>query len=903
VRIGFLVFNLAGMGGTSRSAITQANALAGRHDVRLVSVTRSADAAHYAIDPRVAVDYLVDVRDESAPALAGVDADRARAWHARPSLLVPPRWDAQFSALCDVAMERHLPGLDLDVLVTVTPGLLVAAEHLVGDSVALVHQEHRSSSDRVSGLEPLLTDGQRADVVALLTESTATWLADRLGAAAPPLVVVPNPLPQGFVPRSRLDAPVIVAAGRLAGEKQFGHLVRAFAAIADDLPEWRLRIFGVGTARNLIQAATRKAGLYDRVEVPGVSGDMPGEWAKASISALTSKAEGYPLVLQEAMAAGVPVVSYDCPSGPREIITHEVDGLLVAPGSEAGLATALLRLASDPALRTRLGDAAAARARAWDAAEIALRWEQIFADALAEHADAGVRRLGRRHATAPVGTPTHGVGVDPGPATGWATPAQARRQGLAVATTAADEATQEWFVVPPVRGAPSVVVVPTADRARFLQALAAGQTPDYLSLRDPGDHGWPERRGPVADLATALTRAMTPRVVVEPWPETASGPSVLGQGCGVEVQFWDETVTGELVAPVPNPFVARVPRRAATATRRVEGLDLPTLPLMTAPVVGETTVPIDVVYTWVDGGDPVWFEHQQARLAQWTGRSSAGASSSGRARFESRDELRYSMRSLHLFAPWVRTIHVVTAGQVPPWLDVDHPQIRLVDHREILPAEALPTFNSHAIETALHLVPDVAEHFVYFNDDVLLGRPVPPELFFDSAGRSSVFTSPHLVGLGGPDHAADPAYVTAALHNRRLLADAFGVGLTHHLAHTPHPQRVSVLAEVSVRFADAVAATARAPFRSATDVSMLSSLAPTYGLLTGSAVEADIESAFVDLSNTMAGTQLQQLARRRQDVICIGDHHDYALEMGRVDRLLAAFLAAYYPIAAPWERG
>ena len=117
------------------------------------------------------------------------------------------------------------------MLVTVTPGLLAAAEQLVDDRVVLVHQEHRSSSDRVSGLEPLLTFGPRADVLALLTESAPpTGCAGELGAAAPPVVVMPNPLPQGFVPRSRLDNPVIVAAGRLVGEKQFGHLVRAFGS-------------------------------------------------------------------------------------------------------------------------------------------------------------------------------------------------------------------------------------------------------------------------------------------------------------------------------------------------------------------------------------------------------------------------------------------------------------------------------------------------------------------------------------------------------------------------------------------------------------------------------------------------------------------------------------------------
>ncbi|MEO5852670.1 MAG: stealth conserved region 3 domain-containing protein [Nocardioides sp.] len=902
MRIAFLVFNLDGMGGTSRSAISQANALVERHDVHLLSVTRSGEVPHYPIDSRITVDYLVDLRDEDAPAAEHLEVvgAEALALHHRPSLLVPARWDAQFTALCDVALEVHLPAVDADVLVTVTPGLLAAAEQLVPDRVALVHQEHRSSSDRVSGLEPLLTFGPRADLVVLLTEATATWLRGELGALTPPLVVMPNPLPQGFVPRSRLDEPVIVAAGRLVSEKQLGHLVRAFAQVADRLPGWRLRIFGDGPARNLLQALGRKAGLYGRLELPGISSDMPGEWAKASVAALTSRAEGYPLVMQEAMAAGVPVVSYDCPSGPREIIDHEVNGLLVTPGSEAALATALHRLGADVELRRRLGEAAAVSARRWRADLLATRWEQLFADAVARR-DPGVRRLAQRHASPGSQPDTTPAALTGEREDGAITPAQARRQVLAIATSTADEVTDEWFVVPPVGDAPPAVVVPGPDRGRYLAALARASVPGYLSLRDPGDHGWPERRGTVPELAAALAGAMTSRISLEPWPDTAGGAALLGRGCAVEVQFWDDAVDGDLVAPVPNPYLARVPRGAATATRRVEGLDLPTLPLMTHATVGEPTVPVDVVYTWVDGADPAWAERQQARLAASSGVSETAGdrASSGRARFESRDELRYSMRSLHLFAPWVRTVHVVTDGQVPPWLDVDHPQVHLVDHRDILPDDALPTFNSHAIETALHRIPGLAEHFVYLNDDMLLARPLGPDRFFDSAGRFAVFTSRHPVGLA---RAGDPAYVTAALHNRRLLEDAFGVTVTHHLAHAPDPQRVSVLAEIAERFADEVTATSRAPFRSGTDVSLVSSLAQHYGLVTGTAYAAGIDSVFVDLSSTKVSLQLDQLLGREQDAICLGDHHDYAFEVARVDRLLAEFLQTYYPIAAPWER-
>lgn len=126
---------------------------------------------------------------------------------------------------------------------------------------------------------------------------------------------------------------------------------------------------------------------------------------------------------------------------------------------------------------------------------------------------------------------------------------------------------------------------------------------------------------------------------------------------------------------------------------------------------------------------------------------------------------------------------------------------------------------------------------------------------------------------------------------------------TNTLAHAPHPHRRSVLDEVSRRFPEAVERTARAPFRSDTDVSMLSSFAQHYALLTGTSYAAEADLAFVNLSNSDIDRQLDRLLDRDQDFICLGDHHDHALKAHRLDQLLADFFEAYYPIVAPWELG
>ncbi len=891
MKVTFLVQSAHKLGGTERSAITQANALvAAGHDVRILSVVKAAEEPVFAIDGRVVVEHLVDLTGSYDEEL-----------HQRESVLVPRRWDKQFSALTDVGLERGLRGLETDVLVTVTPALLACAVQLAPDAVVVVHQEHRSSSQRTSGMDPLLVNAPRADVVALLTPSVAEWLRRELGPVAPETVVVPNPLPQGFAPRSLLDSKTIVTAGRLVMEKQFTKLVHAFGDVAGQLPGWRLRILGQGHQRPHLVRETRKRGLWDRVELPGSTTDMRSEWARASICALTSRAEGFPLGLQEAMAAGVPGVTFDCASGPREIVRHEVNGLLVAPESIAGMSAALLRLGTDDDLRRRLGAGALETAAEWDADAIAARWVSVFEDAIERRA--GRRRyaaLSTRPQPAPPATPSYdAAGV---------TPAESRNVALSLIVAAAGRATDEWLVIPPHETQTPVVVLPMAARHRFLQGLAAADVPSYLSLRDPAANGWHERRAPVAELASDLLRGRTSVVAVEPWP-TLDGPgqghaSVLGQGCTVEVEFWEEDVDGRPVAPRRNRYTERLPRAAATVTTDVDGVPVPTLPQMAVPTVHECTFPVDVVYTWVDGRDPAWNRARLDRLAGLSGTATT-RESSGQARFVSRDELRYSFRSIHLFAPWVRKIHLVTAGQVPQWLDADHPQVAVVDHRAILPADALPTFNSHAIESALHKVPDLAEHFVYLNDDFFLGRPLGQEAFFSPAGLAAVWFSPNTIGLDETSGAAP--YLKAAWNNRRLLQDAFGAVVTDNLAHAPYPHRRSVLEEIERRFPAEVAATARSPFRSDTDVSMLSSFAQHYGLLTGSAYAAQhpdqSERAYINISNSDLEWQLKKVLERQQDFLCLADHHDHALDRERLDRTLEEFMTAYFPVAAPWERG
>lgn len=144
-------------------------------------------------------------------------------------------------------------------------------------------------------------------------------------------------------------------------------------------------------------------------------------------------------------------------------------------------------------------------------------------------------------------------------------------------------------------------------------------------------------------------------------------------------------------------------------------------------------VPIDVVYTWVNGSDPVFLESLQRHVPI----VNLGAAAS---RFNDKDELRYSLRSLEMYAPWVRHIYIVTNGQIPSWLDMDNPRVTLVTHEDIFVNESdLPTFSSPAIESHIHRIPGISDKFLYFNDDVMLGAEIWPEDFITQAGGQKVY--------------------------------------------------------------------------------------------------------------------------------------------------------------------
>jgi glycosyltransferase involved in cell wall biosynthesis len=333
-RIAFVIFNLSG-GGAERvvSTISGHWAREGR-EVTVVTIA-SPESDVYDLAPgvrRVALDLAVNSRSAVQGAL---EAGR-RTW----------------------AVGRILRRLAPDVVISFMPQTnVMCLLAMMGSGVPVVVCER--SNPRAAPLArhwALLRRAlyPRASAVVVQTEDVASWAREFCRRVH----VIPN-----FVARPARTATSLAASGpkrlfavgRLVPAKGFDLLLEAFARVAGPRPEWSLTILGEGRERARLAALAARLGVADRVAMPGRVANPVDHLVEGHAFALSSRFEGFPNALLEAMACGLPVVAFDCPHGPADAIVHEQDGLLVPAGDVAALAASLARLMDSPLDRSRLG--------------------------------------------------------------------------------------------------------------------------------------------------------------------------------------------------------------------------------------------------------------------------------------------------------------------------------------------------------------------------------------------------------------------------------------------------------------------------------------------------------------------------------------------------------------------
>ncbi|WP_239648003.1 stealth family protein [Nocardiopsis ganjiahuensis] len=474
------------------------------------------------------------------------------------------------------------------------------------------------------------------------------------------------------------------------------------------------------------------------------------------------------------------------------------------------------------------------------------------------------------------------------------------------------------FLVRNSRNYQHAIAVDVAHRPAVLELLAREFTGSgmYVSRPDRGARpvsSWALRalrRTPYLRLGEYVTGGGRSVVagfehgcVIEFWQE---GAEVLAQEDGgaetlenLKVVAPESVLQGALVAPRPNPVGEIVPEAERTpAEAEVNGRRYPTLEVFARTLTTDITFPVDAVYTWVDGNDPRWRANRNSYLEEAGALNPDAASNS---RYANRNELLYSLRSLEMYAPFIRKVYIVTDGQVPAWLDTGQERIQVVDHKEIFDDPGLlPVFNSHAIESQLHHIDGLSEHYLYLNDDVAFGRPVTAEHFFHPNGIVKLNPSPYRFGLGEATVEDQPVDAAAKMNNT-LIQSLFGRTAVSKFKHTPIPQRRSVLRELEERFPEVFARTAASRFRSPDDHSIPSSLHHHYSLLTGRAVHSRLSYAYLNLADPEAFRERsrEMLNDRRFEAFCVNDTTES--EDPGADGYLEDFLSRYLPLRGSFE--
>ena len=370
-RVTILTVSGWGKGGTTRAMLNLAEYLKGKHEIEIVGLWRIRDEPFFEHPEGVPVYAMEDLRPGHQP--RGLNALLAR----MPSVLVHPgdRWSTSFSLLSDIRLVRKLRRRT-GILITTRPALNLLAGLLRPPGLIMIGQEQMhlgAHKPEVNAAMPGLY--KHLDAFAVLTEGAREDYDRHLGGKVK-LVRIPNSARELGGPAD-LDAKRVLAAGRLTRQKGFDWLIPAWAEVEKKHPDWTLRICGEGNWRERLEAQIAELGLQS-IEMPGSCPDMADQMSNASIFALSSRFEGFPLILCEAMSKGMAPVAFDCPTGPAEMIRDGENGLIVPLGDVDGFAAALLRMIEDDELRHRCGPAAGETGRNFKMDAIGPMWDELF---------------------------------------------------------------------------------------------------------------------------------------------------------------------------------------------------------------------------------------------------------------------------------------------------------------------------------------------------------------------------------------------------------------------------------------------------------------------------------------------------------------------------------------------
>jgi GalNAc-alpha-(1->4)-GalNAc-alpha-(1->3)-diNAcBac-PP-undecaprenol alpha-1,4-N-acetyl-D-galactosaminyltransferase len=364
VRIGFVIFSLR-VGGAERVAATLINEWVRRGEQVTLLTIDSDDSDFYRIDTRVQRAALaLNISSKNWRQSAAGNVRRVK-------LLRAFVRRSKFDVIVSFGDKTNV------LLLLATRGLKVPI-------VVAEHNDPRKWSIGVTAevLRRLLYP--RAGAVIVLTAGIGQWARQIVRNEA--VRVIPNPVGEQCLRRStpivRGKQHCIVAMGRMGLEKGFDLLLHAFALCVPRYPDWTLRLIGEGTEQQRLRNLAAQLGLEQAVKFEPVTKEPEKALRESDLFVLSSRSEGFPMVLLEAMACGLPVVSFDCMSGPKEMIRHGLDGLLVPPEDVEALAKAMAQLMGDEHERSRLAERAVEVTERFGLPRVMQMWSEVLSKAV-----------------------------------------------------------------------------------------------------------------------------------------------------------------------------------------------------------------------------------------------------------------------------------------------------------------------------------------------------------------------------------------------------------------------------------------------------------------------------------------------------------------------------------------
>jgi glycosyltransferase involved in cell wall biosynthesis len=380
-QVTILLVSAWGMGGTIRAAYNLAGYLADHRDVEIVSIWRKRDEPFFGSFPEgVKVSALDDVRPTARP--KGFAGLAYRVLTRLPSVLVHPseRYARTMHNLwTDILMIRRLRGRT-GWLITTRPGLNLISAELQLPGLTLIGLEQMHLGHHTKLLRKAMPSRYpKLDAFVVLTDGHREQYRQHLKGKGR-IEVIPNTVREMEGPPADLTSKTIFTAGRFFYQKGFELLIDAYAPLAAEHPDWHVRICGHGKLQKAHEEQIARLGVGDAISLEPPTSRIGEDMAAASIFVLSSRFEGFPLILLEAMSKGMAVVAYDCPTGPAEIIRDHENGLLVPAEDVEGLRAALREMIESEELRRRCAPAAVETAERFKMHAIGPRWDALLDD-------------------------------------------------------------------------------------------------------------------------------------------------------------------------------------------------------------------------------------------------------------------------------------------------------------------------------------------------------------------------------------------------------------------------------------------------------------------------------------------------------------------------------------------